>query len=151
MRPHDTRRRPRRRHQPPDSPLRFARQLGEQLVAAPAEELEMLAADRPVYRCDRLLELGADLADLLGAYDLPLEEPGHAGESAIRMAALAVAQEAALIWGATCGHPSRPEEATARWGWPEQALVDQRREPVQDGEKRRILGGTMDSLLATRC
>jgi hypothetical protein len=78
----------------------------------------MLAADRPVYRADRLLELAADLSDAVVAHALPDDAPGRVGESTVRVAALKVAAEAALVWGSTCGRPAGPQEPAARWAWP---------------------------------
>jgi hypothetical protein len=106
-----------RRRVPSAGPVLFAGQLRARLAATSADELAFLAADPPPYRCDRLLELGADLADALIAYALPDGSSGRVGESAVRMAALGVAAEAGRIWTATCGRPGREDGGT--WRWPE--------------------------------
>ena len=78
------------------SRLSWPRRLGD----VHPDVLEALALERPQYRTDRLLELGAELSDLLLRY-----EAGGVGESTIRSAALDVASEAASVWASTCGLP----------------------------------------------
>jgi hypothetical protein len=93
----------------------------ERLLATSVDELELIAADRPAYRCDRLFELGADLADVLWAYALPEGDPQRAGEGAVRTAALDVLVEAVKLWTATCGGPAAGDAAREEgvWQWPE--------------------------------
>ena len=78
----------------------FTSQLARRLTGVHPDVLEALALERPQYRTDRLLGLGADLAGSLEAY-----AGGQVGESVVRTAALAVAEEAALVWASTCGLP----------------------------------------------
>jgi hypothetical protein len=92
-------------------------QVRERLVATPADELAFIAADRPAYRCDRLFELGADLADVLWAYALPEGDPQRAEEAAVRAATLDVVTEAVKLWAATCGGPAAGDDGA--WAWPE--------------------------------
>jgi len=77
-----------------------ALQLARRLAGVHPDVLEALALERPAFRSDRLLELGADLSESLEAYG-----QGLIGESVVRTAALAVAVESAAVWLATCGLP----------------------------------------------
>jgi hypothetical protein len=84
----------------------FAVQLARRLSSVHPDVLEALSLERPQWRTDHLLELGADLSDALVAYG-----QGLVGESVVRTAALDVAAEAGAVWTATCGLPLDTETA----------------------------------------
>jgi hypothetical protein len=78
----------------------FVARLARRLAGVRPDVMGALAIERPQYRTDCLLELGAELSDSLVAYGQSL-----VGESVGRDTALAVASEARAVWTATCGLP----------------------------------------------
>lgn len=64
-----------------------------------------LRALGPAYRADGLIELAADLSDLLEAHAKPEGAHGRVGDDAVRAAAVAVAVEACQVWLASTGWP----------------------------------------------
>lgn len=81
--------------------------LVDERLRDPAERIRpaLLRDVEPKYRADRLLELGADLADAVEAHARPAGAHGKVGDDVVRAAALAVAVEAAQVWLATTGWP----------------------------------------------